>query len=102
VFGDKYELVAPLGQGGMGSVWKARHVAVGNHVALRVMRADVAGRQSEVQRFCREARISSSLSPFTSRQAACWQGFCDGGQSAAVAQVPGTQRPLTSSHTGPK
>ncbi len=59
--GGKYELLRQLGEGGMGVVWLARHVDLGNEVAVKVLRASVLGDEEAVTRFKREARAAASL-----------------------------------------
>ena len=56
-----YTILDKLGQGGMGSVFKARHTRMGRTVCLKVVNA--AGRQSPdvIERFRNEARALASL-----------------------------------------
>jgi TolB-like protein/Flp pilus assembly protein TadD len=56
-----YEVVSPLGAGGMGEVYRARHVKLGRDVAIKVLPADVAGSPERRRRFEREARAASAL-----------------------------------------
>lgn len=62
--GDKlgpYEIVAPLGAGGMGEVYKARDTRLDRSVAVKVLPAYIAGREQARARFEREARSVASL-----------------------------------------
>jgi serine/threonine protein kinase len=56
-----YEIVAPIGAGGMGDVYKARDVRLDRSVALKVLRPQLAERSDAQQRFEREAKVLSSL-----------------------------------------
>ena len=68
VFGGKYEIVAAIGAGGMGSVWRARHRTIGRDVAIKVMKPGAAGSLNAVKRFYREAKSGSALThPHTVR-----------------------------------
>jgi eukaryotic-like serine/threonine-protein kinase len=57
-----YEVVAPLGAGGMGEVYRARDTRLGRDVALKVLPATVAGDADRLRRFEQEARASGALS----------------------------------------
>jgi eukaryotic-like serine/threonine-protein kinase len=59
---DAYEIVRPLGSGGMGEVWLATEVRLGRKVALKVLPADFTRDASRVLRFEQEARAASGLS----------------------------------------
>jgi len=56
-----YEVLAPIGKGGMGEVWKARDTKLGRDVALKILPAAFASDPDRMARFEREARVLASL-----------------------------------------
>ncbi len=58
---DAYELVRPLGAGGMGEVWLATETKLGRNVALKLLPRDLTGDPGRVSRFEQEARAASAL-----------------------------------------
>jgi len=56
-----YEILAPLGEGGMGKVYKARDTRLDRLVAIKLLQADIADRPEVKERFEREARTVASL-----------------------------------------
>jgi serine/threonine protein kinase len=56
-----YEIVAPIGSGGMGEVYRARDPRLGREVAVKVLPAAVAGDPDRLKRFEKEARSASAL-----------------------------------------
>jgi serine/threonine protein kinase len=56
-----YEILSPLGAGGMGEVYRARDTRLGRTVAIKVLPAHVAADPDRRQRFQREARAISGL-----------------------------------------
>ena len=59
---QQYEILRPLGRGGMGTVYLARDRALERFVAIKVLRPDVAALHGGRERFRREARIVAQLS----------------------------------------
>jgi hypothetical protein len=57
-----YEIVAPLGAGGMGEVYRARDTRLGREVAVKVLPADRARDPDALARFEREAQAVAALS----------------------------------------
>jgi len=57
-----YRIVAPLGAGGMGEVYRAHDAKLDRPVALKVLPAEVVRDAERVRRFVQEARSASSLS----------------------------------------
>jgi serine/threonine protein kinase len=60
VLGD-YVLLEPLGEGGMGQVFKARHRRLGHVVALKTIRADRLNHPQALRRFRREMEAAGQL-----------------------------------------
>jgi serine/threonine protein kinase len=61
VLDSKYELVARLGEGGMGMVYRARRVHIGDEVAVKVLHRSFVADEDAVERFRREARAAAML-----------------------------------------
>src|SRR5664279_4964917 len=57
-----FEIVVPLGAGGMGEVHRARDTRLGRDVAIKVLPEDVAGDARALARFESEARAVAALS----------------------------------------
>ncbi|WP_291158847.1 protein kinase domain-containing protein [Gemmatimonas sp. UBA7669] len=58
---DDYEILAPLGQGMFGSVWRARDLSLSREVAIKVLHPHIARDDVAVARFQREARLAAQL-----------------------------------------
>lgn len=56
-----FELVAPLGRGGMGEVWRAHDLRLGREVAVKLLPEQLAFDPEYVTRFEREARALAAL-----------------------------------------
>lgn len=61
IVAGRYSLEHPLGEGGMGSVWRARHLELGCPVAVKFPHARRAALPSGTARFRREARAAAKL-----------------------------------------
>jgi serine/threonine protein kinase len=57
----EYEILEPIGSGGMGSVYLARHVHMGKKYAVKVLPESLAGDENFVARFRDEARVMADL-----------------------------------------
>jgi serine/threonine protein kinase/Tol biopolymer transport system component len=56
-----YEILAPLGAGGMGEVYRARDTKLGRDIAIKVLPADLADNPEALSRLKREAQLLASL-----------------------------------------
>ncbi len=58
---DDYEVLAALGSGSFGSVWRVRDLTLGREVALKLLHQRVARDERIVGRFRREAKLAAQL-----------------------------------------
>ena len=56
-----YEILSPLGKGGMGEVWRARDTKLGREVAIKTLPEEFAKDGERLARFEREAKLLASL-----------------------------------------
>ncbi len=56
-----YEILAPLGAGGMGEVYRARDPRLKRDVALKVLPVELASQPERLERFEREAQALAAL-----------------------------------------
>ncbi|UQA63649.1 serine/threonine protein kinase [Polyangium aurulentum] len=61
VIGGKYGVKALIGEGGMGAVYEAEHLAIGRKVAVKVMHPKHAQQSESVARLRHEARVAGSI-----------------------------------------
>jgi len=58
---QRYEVIAPLGEGGMGTVYRVRHVTLDRMFAMKVLRRDLAADRGLAARFLQEARATAAI-----------------------------------------
>ncbi len=61
VLDKKYRLISKLGEGGMGSVFRARRMFIDDFVAIKFMRPEVVANEDIRQRFYHEARVAARM-----------------------------------------
>ena len=60
ILDDRYEVIAPLAEGGMGAVYRARRTLLGDEVAIKIIRGEHSG-PGPRERFMRESRACARL-----------------------------------------
>ncbi len=61
VLDGRYEILGPLGSGGMGTVYRGLQLSVDRPVAIKVIHSTLTSDRDAVKRFLREARLASKL-----------------------------------------
>lgn len=87
---DAYELIKPLGSGGMGEVWLAMEIRLGRRVALKFLPDKVTRDSVRVARFEQEAKAASALNHPNVCTILALGDTTDGGRYIAMEYVAGT------------
>jgi serine/threonine protein kinase len=61
VIGGRYRLEAPLGSGGMGTIWSAEHLGLRSRAAIKFLDAAIADDPEMLERFLREAQSAAAV-----------------------------------------
>ncbi len=62
VFGGRYQIVEDLGKGGMGRVYKAIDTEIGETVAIKLLKPEIAADAATIERFRNELRLARQIS----------------------------------------
>ena len=84
ILDEKYELLQRLGEGGMGAVYRARRLHIGDEVAVKLLHADLVLEQQSLERFRREARSAAMISH---PNVVSIHDFSDGHAAGAAAYI---------------
>lgn len=101
--GDDYDVLAKIGTGFFGSVWRVRDLSLGREVALKLLHPHIARNEGAVSRFRREAQLTAQLAhpaivpiyDFDTRGNVSWytMELAEGGSLADLVKSSGP-RPL--------
>ena len=87
-----YQILAKLGEGGMGEVYRARDTSLGRDVAIKVLPSSVAHDAERLGRFEREAKLLAALSHANIAQIYGLEGV--GGRFLVMELAPGSDLTL--------
>jgi len=89
VVGGRYEILDPIGRGGMGTVYRARDRVLGDKVAVKVLTAELSRRPEMIRRFDSEMALARKVRhPNVCRVFSA--GEVEGRLYVAMELVPGT------------
>lgn len=101
VVADAYEVVARLAQGGMGALYKARHLRLERDVALKVLHPTVAEHEIARERFRREARAAARIAHPNVAQVLDVVTVADGRRALVVELLEGQDLQKRLENSGP-
>lgn len=87
VLDAKYELLSRLGTGGMGTVYRARRIHIGDEVAVKILHSQYVSEEGALERFRREARAAAVLRHPNVVTIHDFGETRDGGDAAAPAYI---------------
>jgi serine/threonine protein kinase len=61
ILDSKYQLIARLGEGGMGTVYRAKRLHIGDEVAVKLLHRDLVREDKAIERFRREAQSAAMI-----------------------------------------
>lgn len=61
IIDERYEIIEPIGEGGMGSVFRARELELDRTIAIKFLQLSMSGDEVSCSRFLREGKILSAL-----------------------------------------
>jgi serine/threonine-protein kinase len=106
IIAGKYELVRRLGRGAMGEVWVARHLTLGENVAIKFLSVSEPAPRDDVtlqQRFLFEAQVAARLSRKTAQIVSVTDhGFDDGDAYLVMELLEGDTLQALVDRAGPR
>ena len=84
-----YDVIASIGKGGMGEVYRARDTKLGRDVAIKVLPEEFSQDDARLARFKREAKVLASLN------AQHGQGFTDEELHTLAEDVADPREPMS-------
>jgi len=61
LFASRYQIIEELGRGGMGRVFKAHDIKIGEKVAVKIIRPEIAGDRKTIGRFRNELKLARQI-----------------------------------------
>ncbi len=89
ILADRYVIEAQLGDGGMGTVYRARHAKIGRAFAIKVLHRSLTDNPKAVMRFEREAELAGRLSHMNVASVVDVAVTDDGHHFMAMEMAPG-------------
>jgi serine/threonine protein kinase/Tfp pilus assembly protein PilF len=62
IFTERYEIIEELGKGGMGTVYRVEDTKIGQEIALKLIRPDIASDKKTIERFRNELKTTRMIS----------------------------------------
>jgi len=62
IFAGRYQIIEDLGKGGMGKVYKVHDTEINEHVALKLLKPEIAADEKIIERFRNELKIARKVS----------------------------------------
>jgi serine/threonine-protein kinase len=101
IIDGRYRVLAKLGEGGMGAVYKVEHVHMGKYMAMKLLLREYSGNRDLVRRFRREAQAVSKLSHVNTVQVFDFGRSGDGAMYMVMEYIQGENLASVLTREGP-